>query len=202
MCGNHDRAFLSSEDNAAALGSEVDNRVVEIAGVRLMLWQPNVRVSPGQGSAVAPADLDWLGDSLVGSSDPVLLFSHVPLSGQSMAGNDWFEYNPSGATYAEQPQIRRVLARYSGAIAAVAGHVHWNSVTIVDSIPHFTVQSLTETFTTFPDPAGSFALLELADATLRWTVHGRDPFDVTLAFPSQRRRWIEPRQSDQTCRST
>jgi 3',5'-cyclic-AMP phosphodiesterase len=202
LCGNHDRAFLSGADNAAALGSETGNRVVELAGIRLVLWQPNVRLSPGQGPSLSPGDLDWLETNLTASTEPTLLFSHVPLSGQSMTGNYWFECNPSGAAYAQQPQIRQVLARSPGAVAAIAGHVHWNSVTIVDAIPHFTLQSLTETFTTFPEPAGSFALLELTDAALHWTVHKRDPFDVTLAFPRERRHWLAPNESNQIRRTT
>ena len=192
LCGNHDRAFLSAADNAAALGVEIGSRVVEIAGVRLILWQPDVRTTPRQGPRLAPDDLEWLAASLVASPTPTLLFSHVPLSGQSMTGNYWFERNPTSAVYAQQPEIRKVLASCPGPFAAFAGHVHWNSVTAVDAIPHFTLQSLTETFTTSPDPAGSFAMLELADATLRWAVHGHDPMAVTLAFPPQRRRWIEP----------
>ena len=45
----------------------------------------------------------------------------------------------------------------------LAGHVHWNTVTLVDGIPHVTLQSLTETFTTHPEPAAAWGLLELGD---------------------------------------
>jgi 3',5'-cyclic-AMP phosphodiesterase len=202
LCGNHDCASLTAEDNAAALGSPTGSRVIELAGVQLVFWEPNVQRSPGQGLSLAPGDLGWLEANLAPSSDPTLVFSHVPLSGQSMAGNYWFERDPSGAAYRQQPQIRQALAKCRGTMAAFAGHVHWNSVTILDGVPHFTLQSLTETFTTFPEPAGSFALLELSDAALRWTVHGRDRFEVALAFPRERRRWAVPRGSGQTRRTT
>ncbi len=192
LCGNHDRAFLSAAENAAALGIDTGSRVVELAGARLVLWEPNVRTSPGQGFSLAPGNLEWLEANLVGSFGPTLLFSHVPLSGQSMAGNYWFERDPSGAAYRQQPQIREVLARCPGAMAAFAGHVHWNSVTILDGIPHFTLQSLTETFTTYPEPAGSFALLELTDGMLRWAVHGLDPLDVMLPLRAKD-RWLAKR---------
>jgi hypothetical protein len=62
-------------------------------------------------------------------------------------------------------------------------------LTVLDGIAHLTLQSLTETFTTFPEPAVSWALLELDDA-IAWQVFGRDPFQTRL--PAHAPRWVTP----------
>lgn len=108
-----------------------------------------------------------------------------------MTGNHYFEHRPAYARYGEQAAIRRVLAGCPVPLLAIAGHVHWNGVTLLDGIPHLTVQSLTETFTTEPEPAGAMGLLELgSEAVLR--VVGADPFGCSLPFAGARRRWRAP----------
>ena len=62
---------------------------------------------------------------------------------------------------------------------------------MVDGQPHFTLQSLTESFTTHPEPAGSYALLELGDK-IDWTVFGKDTFAARLDAAETARRWIAP----------
>jgi hypothetical protein len=73
----------------------------------------------------------------------------------------------------------------------IAGHVHWNTLTFVDGIPHLTLQSLTETFTSSPEPAASWALLELSD-TIAWQVFGLDPLELRLPAAPTSRRWVTP----------
>jgi hypothetical protein len=167
------------------------HRTVELEGLLLVLWQAEARLHPERGFALAEGDLGWLQATLEAADRPVLLASHVPLSGQAQTGNHYFENKPQLAGYPEQPAIRRVLDGCPVPLLAIAGHVHWNSVTLVDGIAHLTVQSLTETFTTAPEPAGAMALLELGrEAHLR--VVGEDPFACTLPFAGRRRRWLAP----------
>jgi Icc protein len=192
ICGNHDRACLTAAANAAALQAETGSRVHEIAGLRLILWQPEVRSSAVAGPRLGTADLAWLVDALAASDSPTLLFSHVPLSGQSMTGNFWFENNPGHAAYPEQAQIRAALAEAACPLVAFAGHVHWNSLTIVDGVAHVTLQSLSETSATFPHPAGAFGLIEIGQEALRWPVSGRDPCAAELPWPPRRRFKLRP----------
>jgi hypothetical protein len=58
-------------------------------------------------------------------------------------------------------------------------------------MPHFTLQSLTETFTTHPEPAGAWAMLELSE-TIDWRVYGQDRFEAKLNAADTMRRWIAP----------
>lgn len=131
---------------------------------------------------------------MLGADDrPTLLFSHVPLSGQSSLGNAWFENNPDHATYrGELTAIRTVLRDAPGRIAAFSGHVHWNSLTVVDGTPHLTLQSLSETFTTAGRPSGCSAILAIGDELLTWSVGGLDALQVTLPWPTRKSAWNAP----------
>ncbi len=192
VCGNHDRACLDAGDNALALQADTGSRVREVAVLRIILWQPEVRTSASIGPRLGAGDLAWLVATLGASDRPTLLFSHVPLSGQSMIGNFWFENNPGHAAYSEQTDIRAALADAPCPLAAFAGHVHWNSLTMVDGVAHVTLQSLSETSATFPKPAGSFGLIESVQEGLRWIVSGRDPFAATLPWIPRRLYRLKP----------
>ena len=87
--------------------------------------------------------------------------------------------------------MRAVLRAAQVPVMWLSGHVHWNTVTVADGIPHFTMQSLTESFTTSPEPAAAWALLQLDDA-IDLRVFGRDPFAITLDAASTQRRWLTP----------
>ncbi|WP_230534325.1 metallophosphoesterase family protein [Microvirga roseola] len=192
VCGNHDLDFLSLQQNEDILDRPLGSRVVTIAGLRTLFWQPDVNLRRHPGLRLAPGDLDWLATTLPADDAPTLLVSHVPLSGQAMDGNFWFERNPTFAAYAETPAIRAVLGSCPGPLACLAGHVHWNSVTVVDGIPHFTLQSLTESFTTSGLPSEAAGVIEFSDGVLHFSVSGHDPFAVSLPFERTRRRWTAP----------
>jgi len=191
VAGNHDCAMLSLCENAELLDAPLESRSVEIAGLRIVFWQPDVGLTPARGFHLAAGDLDQL-EALLGQDDrPTLLVSHVPLSGHAQTGNYYFERNPSHATYAEIAAIRRVIAAAPCPIVALSGHVHWNTLTTVDGTPHLTLQSLTEAFTT-GQPSGCTAVLEIDRDVLRWTVSGHDPFAAQLPWRAKKARWFEP----------
>lgn len=72
---------------------------------------------------------------------------------------------------------------------AVAGHVHWNALNTVDGVHYVTLQSLTETFTTHPHPAKSWAELELGDS-IELRVHGGDPIQLRLPLRTLHEHWL------------
>jgi Icc protein len=191
VTGNHDCAELSLGENAALLDAPLDSRSVAIGGLRIAFWQPDVSLTPARGFHLAAGDLGEL-EALLGRDDrPTLLVSHVPLSGHAQTGNYYFERNPGHATYAEIEAIRRVIAAAPAPVVALAGHVHWNTLTTVDGTPHITLQSLTEAFTT-GEPSGCTAVLEIDRDTLRWTVTGGEPFTAALPWRAQKPRWMRP----------
>lgn len=193
LCGNHDRDHLSVAENEAILGQPLGHRVVDLGGWRLALWAADSKIHRPGGFVLREADLLWLAATVEAADRPLAIMSHVPVSGHGQTGNYYFERNPEASTYPGAERVRAVLARARVPVVCLAGHVHWNTLTTVDGIPHLTLQSLTESFTTMPGPAGAFALLELGE-TISWTVHGKDPFSTRIEATQTLRRWMTPLQ--------
>lgn len=193
LCGNHDRDHLSVVENEEILGQGLGHRTVDLGGWRLVLWAADSRIHRPGGFVLREADLIWLAATVEAADRPLVVMSHVPVSGHGQTGNYYFERNPASSTYPGAERARAVLARAKVPMVCIAGHVHWNTLTTVDAIPHLTLQSLTESFTTMPEPAGAFALLELGE-TIAWTVHGKDPFTARIDPAGTLRRWMTPLQ--------
>ena len=192
ICGNHDRDYLSVDENAAILGQDLSSTAVDIGDWTLVIWRADAKIHRPGGFILPEADLLWLAGVVRNATRPLAIFSHVPVSGHSQAGNYYFQRNPEASTYpAGAERVRAILAGARVPVACFAGHVHWNTMTMVNGQPHFTLQSLTETFTTHPEPAGSYALLELSDR-IDWTVFGKDSMRVSLDAAETARHWIEP----------
>lgn len=192
ICGNHDRDHLTVADNAEILGQALGNQVVDLGAWQLVIWRADTRIHRPGGFVLPEADLLWLAGVVRTATKPIALFSHVPVSGHAQDGNYYFERNPDASTYpGGAERARAVLAAARVPVTCFAGHVHWNTLTMVNGQPHFTLQSLTESFTTHPEPAGSFALLELSDR-IDWRVFGKDSFAVSLDAAETARRWVTP----------
>lgn len=193
LCGNHDRDHLSVAENEAILGQPLGHRTIDLGAWRLVLWAADSRIHRPGGFVLTEADLLWLAATVKAADRPLAIMSHVPISGHAQTGNYYFERNPEFSTYPGAERARAVLRQAKVPVICLAGHVHWNTLTTVDGIPHLTLQSLTESFTTFPEPAGAWGLLEL-DETIAWTVFGKDPFSARIAAPETTRRWMTPLQ--------
>lgn len=193
LCGNHDRDHLAVAENEAILGQPLGHRTLDIGGWRLVLWAADTLIRRPGGFVLTEADLLWLAATVQAADRPLAIMSHVPVSGHSQTGNYYFEKNPASATYPGAERLRAALSAARVPVVWVSGHVHRNTLTTVDGIPHITLQSLTETFTTFPEPAASWGLLELGD-TIAWTVFGRDAFSARIEAAATMRRWVTPLQ--------
>jgi hypothetical protein len=194
VIGNHDLAMLSADENSSILDAPLHTRAAVVGGYRIAFWQADVSMTAGRGLVLGDGDLEALEKLLNADDRPTLLVTHVPLSGHAQTGNYYFERNPGHATYAENAEIRGVLARAPCPLIALAGHVHWNTLTMVDGTPHLTLQSLTETFTT-GEPAASTAVIEIDGDELRWTVGGLDRIAITLPWPKAKPQWRAPMRS-------
>ena len=197
LCGNHDRDFLSIAENEEILGQTLSNETIDAGGWTLVLFRADAkyhRAADGQrGFAMRERDLDWLAGVVASATEPLAIFSHVPLSGGDQTGNYYFQSNPDASRYPETNRIREVLEGARVPVVCVAGHVHWNTLTTLNGIPHVTIQSLTETFTTHPEPAGAMAVLDLGEDGIALDVRGLDAFRVRLPVQQLARRWLTPR---------
>lgn len=191
VLGNHDVANMSIADNEEILGQSMQSSVVDLGEARLILWQPGVKIEWPTGFPHAAANLDWLVETLNADTKPAVIATHVPLSGHLQVGNYYFERNPQFATYPDHVAVREAVEATGNAALWLSGHVHWNTVTNMRGLPHITVQSVSERFTTFPHGAAAFAMLEIADGKFSLEVHGRDPFAVSMPFRrSGERPWM------------
>lgn len=192
VCGNHDVAHLTLAQNEAILDRPLASRVVDLGHLRLAFWQPDVTLTATQPPRLVDGDLDAL-SGLLDDDRPTVLVSHIPVSGASQTGNHWFENNPRHATYAGSlGAIRAVIGGAPGPVLALAGHVHWNTITQVDGVAHLTQQSLTESCTTAGEPSVCTGLLTVEADMVRWKVTGLDPCEVSLPWSSRKRRWTKP----------
>lgn len=192
ICGNHDRDHLSVADNEQILGQSLQNEILDMGDWQIALWRADAKIKrePDHRKFCLPeSDLLWLNRLVQNMTKPTLVASHVPVSGHSQIGNYYFQGTPQISTYPESDRVRAALAQARQPVVCLAGHVHWNTVTQVDGIPHLTQQSLTESFTTQGEPAGAWGLLTLED-TVHWKVTGKDPFEARL-FP-QVGSWTPP----------
>lgn len=192
ICGNHDRDHLSVADNEAILGQSLANQTIDVGDWTLVIWRADSKIHRPGGFVMTEADLLWLAGVVRTATRPLAIFSHVPISGHDQTGNYYFERNPDASTYpGGADRARAILATARVPVACFSGHVHWNTLTMSNGQPHFTLQSLTESFTTHPEPAGSYALLELGDA-IDWQVFGKDTFAARINAAETARRWVTP----------
>lgn len=193
LCGNHDRDHLSVAENETILGLPLGHRIVDLGDWRLVFWAADSKIHRPGGFVLRESDLLWLAATVDAADRPLAIMSHVPISGHAQTGNYYFERNPDVSTYPGAERARTVLRRARVPVVCLSGHVHWNTLTTVDGIPHLTLQSLTESFTTMPEAAGAWGMLELGD-TISWSVFGKDPFSARIDAKETLRRWMTPLQ--------
>lgn len=190
--GNHDREHLHVEEIERVLGQALGHQTLDVGGWRIIIWRADTRIrrDPRPSRFHLPdSDLLWLSREIQNADRPMLVASHVPVSGHSQVGNYYFENNPGSSTYPEAELARAVISQARFPLVFLSGHVHWNTITQVDGTVHLTQQSLTESFTTRGEPAAAMGLIELGD-TVNWRVVGRDP--IAFGFRPTSSRWTQP----------
>ena len=188
LAGNHDLEFMTRQDGEELLGTSLTSESADINGFHLVFWQAGVKYDRQDGFSLTDGDIQWLADDLAATDLPAIVFSHVPLDGALMTGNFYFEANQHCSQYSETEEIRRVLREAGNVVLCVAGHVHWNKANSVDGIPYLSLQSLTESFTTAPAPAGAWSTIEIGE-DIHWQCHGADPMDVRMPIGHG---WVPP----------
>ena len=189
--GNHDVAFLGANVNSETFSQPASSYSVEMKGWRLIFWQADTFIPWPETFRIRQSDLAWLSDELQKSDLPTIIFSHVPLGSGSMQSNYWFQNNPEVGGYPNASEARAIIQSSGHVVLCVSGHVHWNSLNQVNAIPHITLQSLTESFTTSGEAAGAWATLEVND-DIHWRVYGSDPLELRLPLREPGHTWTSP----------
>jgi Icc protein len=199
LLGNHDLEFMTAAEGEALLGVSLASESMDIKGYHLVFWQADAHIDAREGFRLPKADLDWLAADLAATALPAIVFTHVPLDGAAMTGNYYFEANPQFAQYQETAAIRKTLVEAGNVVLCVAGHVHWNKANTVDGIPYLSLQSLSESYTTAPDPAGAWSTIEIGE-DIHWQCHGADPIEMRLPLRTSQNLWVPPLPSFEVLR--
>jgi 3',5'-cyclic-AMP phosphodiesterase len=197
ICGNHDRDFLSVSQNEQILGQSLGHAAIDRDDWRIVLFRADSLIRRPGGFHCPDGDIAWLAETIAAADRPLLIASHVPVSGHSQIGNYYFQNNPGASTYPEATRIRDVLRASRVPTAWIAGHVHWNTLTTIDGIPHLTQQSLTESFVMSPETGrgaacGAYGLLTLSADNIDWQVFGADALRTVIPLQQTGRRWYPP----------
>lgn len=178
LLGNHDLVNMDRNDNAEILKQEMVSTYLDTDIARLIFWRPDVKIKKGIGFPILSDDLIWLEEAISSSPNKAVIFNHVPISGHSQYGNFYFQNNQQYSTYPEYEKILDLAVQNLKTAAWVSGHVHWNTLNNMNGIPMITIQSLTESFTTYPNPAGSWAEVEISEDHIFCKVNGLDPLTI------------------------
>ena len=174
LLGNHDLENLSPACNEAILETEVSHRTVDIGGWQLILWQGDARFRGGN-LIISDQDLDWLKNQLALARYPAVVLTHIPLDSGSTIGNYYFEARPHGrAEYHNTAEARAMITSSDAVVLVLSGHLHCNRLTTIDGVHFVTMQSLVESYTTYPEPAATWTTVELGPGCIKIEIHGND----------------------------
>ena len=145
VAGNHDRVNLSAETLRSAWGMSASGplyRSFDRGGFHLVVLYSHERKD--QDVTLGPEQLEWLAADLAGSPrDTVVLVHHSPAD-QDLRGNRWFARDPHLCLIQDRRRLRQILRAHGRTRLVLNGHLHWNHLAVVDSIPYVTLQSLVE----------------------------------------------------------
>jgi Icc protein len=194
ILGNHDVVNLSKEENEEIYDCSFDSRVVDLGAFRLIAWQPDVHFDYPKGCfPPTSGHLGWLVQALLQDDRPAIIASHVSLAGRAQTGNFYHHFQPTYSTHPDHEAVRNAVEKTGRAAIWLAGHSHWNTWTNIANIHHFTIQSHTERYTTYPKTAASYAELVIEDGQFTLEVHGNDPYYTRLPFrKSSDQCWLPP----------
>ena len=192
VMGNHDSYQVKRAEWESMLKAPVGSHSYDAGGVHLIFFSPDVDNQRGRHPyTAADEDIAWLAADLAGTSLQSIIFTHVPLIAGKMVNHYYFENREGRAEFLNSARIRDVIEGSGKTILVCSGHVHWNSLNISNGVYYVTVQSMTETFTTYPDVAGAYSVLSVGD-DISLTVYGNDPLTLRLPIHPYRGRWLRP----------
>jgi len=191
LLGNHDSHGLTVQEAESAFGCSFASHSRDHDGFHLVFWNADAHKHAAAGFVAGDADLAWLAQDLASTELPVVVFSHFPLDGGSMAGNLYFEQGASAGLggYANSAAAREVIEASDKVVLCVAGHTHWNALAIIDGTVYLTVPSLSEAFMSWPQPAQAWAKCELGD-DIHVQIGGEAPAEYRLPLRRRGRHWV------------
>ncbi len=187
VAGNHDTVYLRPSD-LAELWERPQSRLyyaTDVGGYHLLVLhtqeQKDVSVT------IDDAQLAWLESDLAAASTPVLVFMHHSAADQHLVGNRWFEKAPHICLVRERARLREIIAASGKVLGVFNGHLHWNHLDVIDSIPYVTLQSLIENLDDDAPgrPAAAHAVVRITHRRLLVEVEGAERARYQFSRPTR-----------------
>lgn len=119
--------------------------------------------------------VDWLKNDLDQSKKESIIFVHYGLADQNLEGNPWFEGRPEACLIENRKDIRSILEKSKKVIAVFNSHLHWDKKHIYNSIPYFTIQSLTENEKNKGKASEAYAVINVIENEVAVEIKGNYP---------------------------
>jgi Icc protein len=161
--GNHDLINVPPTEARAVMGKKADHESFDANGYHVVILNSQDPTVEYIGGTLSPAQLDWLEDDLGRTSRPTIVLCHHPLDEQDPRRHWYFADHPDHALARNRERARRIMAASGRVRAVFNGHMHLNTVEVIDGIPYVTVMSLVDSKLT-NGPSGCFAEIVLTDA--------------------------------------
>jgi Icc protein len=178
--GNHDLINVPVAEARAILGKKADFESLDFGGYHLVVLNSQDPTVDKIGGTLSDAQLDWLEQDLRSGSTPVIVFCHHPLDEQDPSRHWYFRNHPHHAWAANRQRARSVLSRSGRVKAVFNGHMHLNTVEVIDGVPYLTLMSLVDSGIT-KGPSGCYGEISLTEAGgLEVTIRGQ--LSVAVSF--------------------
>jgi alkaline phosphatase len=119
--------------------------------------------------------LKWLRQDLNNTNHKTVVFVHCGLADQDLTGNPWFEGAPEYALIKNRVTVRRILEESGKVIAVFNSHLHWDRKDVHNSIPYYSIQSLTENEDDKGIASEAYAIVEIEDGSISVDIKGNYP---------------------------
>jgi len=178
--GNHDLINVKPAEGRAILGKHGDFETRDVAGHHLVVLNSQDPTIEQIGGTLSDGQLDWLEDDLKQGTSPTLIFCHHPLDEQDPSRHWYFRHHHDHARCHNRARARAVLAASGRVRAVFNGHMHLNTVEVIDGIPYVTLMSLVDSGIT-DGPSGCYGEISISDVgAIEVNIRGKLSLAVTF----------------------
>jgi 3',5'-cyclic AMP phosphodiesterase CpdA len=178
--GNHDLINVPPAEGRAILGKQGDFETRDVAGYHLVILNSQDPTIERIGGTLSDGQLDWLERDLAAGESPTLVFCHHPLDEQDPDRHWYFAHHHDHAGCHNRERARAILSASRRVRAVFNGHMHLNTVELIDGVPYITLMSLVDAGIT-NGPSGCYAEVSVSDSR-GIEVNVRGELSVAVAF--------------------
>lgn len=171
VAGNHDLHNLSEDELARIFRQDKLYYSFDHNNIHFIVLFS--RVIREEISEIDEQQLEWLEEDLEQTNQKAILFVHHGLADQNLKGNPWFEKRPDYALIENRNKVRSIIESSNKVLAVFNSHIHWNNKDIHNSIPYYTIQSLTENEDDKGIASEAYAIVDILGSKVSVKIEGK-----------------------------